>query len=62
LAKLLAPDDAGQDARKAQIALKLKQAANGELLDGYLRHLRDIFPVKVNQAQLDKLRAQQEQP
>ncbi|MFA4994888.1 MAG: SurA N-terminal domain-containing protein [Bdellovibrionales bacterium] len=44
------------DPRKTIIAAELKKAEANELLEQYVLHLRDVFPVKTNAALLDQLR------
>jgi peptidyl-prolyl cis-trans isomerase D len=51
-------DPAANDPRKSRIAGDIKQNIGNELLDQYVAHLYDVFPVKIDSAAVDRLRGQ----
>jgi peptidyl-prolyl cis-trans isomerase D len=58
LADIIDADPAAKDPRKNMISGDVKQAAGNELLDQYIRHLYDVFPVKIDNARVEQMRQQ----
>jgi peptidyl-prolyl cis-trans isomerase D len=58
LNKTIDADTAKDDPRKSMVEGSIKQASVDEILDQYIAHLYDVFPVKKDQAVLDHLRQQ----
>jgi peptidyl-prolyl cis-trans isomerase D len=51
-------DASKTDTRKNKIEGEIKKDIPDELLDQYVQHLRDVFPVKIDSALVDRLREQ----
>jgi peptidyl-prolyl cis-trans isomerase D len=58
LAEIIDADPAAKDPRKNMIGGQARQSQNSELLDEYIAHLYDVFPVKIDTALVDRLRQQ----
>jgi peptidyl-prolyl cis-trans isomerase D len=58
VATIIDADPTAQDPRKNMISGQIKQAQSTELVDEYLLHLYDLFPVKIDAALMDRLRQQ----
>jgi peptidyl-prolyl cis-trans isomerase D len=58
LVSIIDADPGAKDPRKNMIGGQIKQGLSGELLEQYIQHLYDVFPVKIDQALVDSLRGQ----
>ena len=58
LDKIIDADTAKDDPRKSMVEGTIKQASADEILDQYILHLYDVFPVTKDQAVLDHMRQQ----